>query len=124
MKESEILVDIQVKLSRMFPIRLWRNNVGQLKNDRGQYVRYGLCEGSSDLIGLTPITVTPEMVGQKMAVFTAIEVKAERGKLSLDQQNFLSVIRGLGGIAFCARSAEEAVECLNGEVIINGLQRS
>ena len=38
-------------------------------------IKYGLCNGSSDLIGWTPITITPDMIGKKIAVFTAIEVK-------------------------------------------------
>jgi hypothetical protein len=33
-------------------VRLWRNNVGALRDERGRLVTYGLCKGSSDLIGL------------------------------------------------------------------------
>lgn len=61
------------------PSRLWRNNTGALKDARGQLVRYGLCPGSSDLIGFRTITITPDMVGQQVAVFTAVEVK-DRGR--------------------------------------------
>lgn len=120
MRESEIMTQIQIHLSRLFPMKLWRNNVGQLKNERGQYVRYGLCEGSSDLIGYVSLNITPDMVGKRIACFTAIEVKTDTGKLTLDQERFLSVVRADGGIAFVARSKDEAAECINGEVI-NGV---
>jgi ribosomal protein S19 len=38
-------------------------------------VQFGLCKGSADLIGWKRVTVTPEMVGSTVAVFTSIEVK-------------------------------------------------
>lgn len=78
---------------------LFRNNVGLAKMADGRRIRYGLCPGSSDLIGFKTITITPEMVGQKIAVFTAIEVKSRRGKTSEKQQNFIDVVRRAGGIA-------------------------
>jgi hypothetical protein len=55
--------------------RLWRNNTGTLRDQHGRPVSFGLCKGSADLIGYRTITITPEMVGQQVAVFTSIEVK-------------------------------------------------
>jgi hypothetical protein len=78
---------------------LFRNNVGLAKLVDGRRIRFGLFPGSSDLIGWKTITVTPDMVGQKIAVFTAIEVKSKRGKTSCKQQNFIDVVRRAGGIA-------------------------
>ena len=79
---------------------LFRNNVGLAKLADGRRIRYGLCPGSSDLIGWKTITVTPEMIGQKIAVFTAIEVKSKHGKkTSGKQQNFIDAVRQAGGIA-------------------------
>ena len=40
---------------------LFKNNVGKLRDERGNLVTFGLCKGSSDLIGWTPITITPDM---------------------------------------------------------------
>lgn len=56
--------------------------------------------GASDLCGLTSIIVTPEMVGTRVAVFTAIEAKRESGgKKSDDQKDFVQFVRDAGGIA-------------------------
>lgn len=87
--------------------RLWRNNTGALKDSTGRLVRYGLCKGSADLIGLRTVTITPDMVGQQLAVFAAIEVK-DRGRLTPEQTAFLTMVQQAGGLAGVARSVEEA----------------
>lgn len=71
--------------------------------------------GMSDLIGLRSVVVTPDMVGRRLAVFSAVEVKSDRGKLTAEQFAFISVIRSLGGRAGEARSVEEARGILIGE---------
>lgn len=68
----------------------------------------GLCEGSSDLIGWTTKTVTPDMVGKPVAVFTAIEVKSGTGRATKEQINFLKVVRESGGISGVITSPEQA----------------
>ena len=89
------------------PARLWRNNTGALKDATGRLVRYGLCPGSSDLIGLRQVTITPDMVGQTIAQFVAIEVK-DRGRLTEQQQAFITIVQQAGGLAGVARSVEDA----------------
>lgn len=96
------------------PVRLWRNNVGRLLDQRGQMVTFGLCPGSSDLIGLRSMVITPEMVGQRVAVFCAIEVKSERGRVRAEQEAFLNHIKGMGGRAGIARCISDAEGILNG----------
>lgn len=107
--------------------RLFRNNVGQAWQgaakrtkltgqviiENAHPVRYGLCSGSSDLIGWTPVTITPDMVGQQVAVFTAIEVKEAGGRVSKEQWRFLEAVRDAGGIARVALTEQGAVDaCL------------
>jgi hypothetical protein len=75
--------------------RLFRNNVGF---DKRTKTRYGLCNGSSDLIGWHTITVTPDMVGTEIAVFMAVEVKAPGKKPTKSQRNFLDQVVKSGGI--------------------------
>ena len=72
-------------------------------------VRYGLQPGSSDLIGWRTVTITPEMVGQQVAVFTSIEVKTPTGRLRPEQKLWLSAVQAAGGIAGVARSVEDAL---------------
>lgn len=111
MSEQQIQQEIRLKLSRG-RTRLWRNNSGALRDERGQLVRYGLCSGSADLIGLTQVTISPEHVGQTMAVFTAIEVKAPRGRPTAEQEAFLAMVQHFGGKAGIARSVAEAEHIL------------
>ena len=64
--------------------------------------------GSSDLIGLTKVLITPDMVGQTIGVFTAIEVKTPTGAVRDNQAHFIKVILKYGGYAGIARNTEDA----------------
>ncbi len=75
--ETALQNEIRLELGKRSNVRMFRNNVGMING-----VQFGLCVGSSDLIGFKSMTITPEMVGQKIAVFTALEVKTEKGKVS------------------------------------------
>lgn len=92
-------------------VRLFRNQVGQYELKDGRILRSGLCKGSSDLIGYRSVVVTPEMVGQRLAVFVALEVK-DKGRLTAEQAQFLEVVRRAGGIAAEVRSVEDAERSL------------
>jgi hypothetical protein len=105
--EQELQQRIRLELGHG-PVRLWRNNVGALRDPHGRLVTYGLCRGSSDLIGLRQITITPEHLGQQLAVFAALEIKTQRGRPTAEQLQFLAVVRELGGLAAVVRSLAEA----------------
>ena len=92
--------------------RLFRNNTGTLRDANGRPVQFGLCKGSADLIGWRTVTVTPEMVGQQIAVFTSIEVKSSSGRVKPEQQQWLNAVAAAGGIAGIARSVGEAMDIL------------
>lgn len=64
--------------------------------------------GSSDLIGFTPVKITESMVGLTMAIFTAVEVKTADGRVDPDQRDFVNFIQMSGGYAGIARSIEDA----------------
>jgi hypothetical protein len=70
--EHEIQQRIRLACGRG-PVRLWRNNPGALVDQQGRFVSFGLCKGSSDLIGLRSLEITPELVGQQLAQFVAVE---------------------------------------------------
>ena len=95
--------------------RLFRNQVGSLPDPRtGRLVTFGLAKGSADLIGWRTITIGPEHVGQRIAVFTSIEVKTPTGRVSPQQHAWLSVVLAAGGIAGIARSVPDALRIATG----------
>ena len=109
--EHEIQQRIRLACSRG-PVRLWRNNTGALVDQQGRFVRFGLCKGSSDLIGLRSLEITSELVGQRIAQFVALEVKTPQGTISPEQRAFLQLVEQLGGVAAVCRSVNEAEQVL------------
>jgi hypothetical protein len=108
MRESAIQKQIQLALGSRPDIRVFRNNVGFIKlGDRA--IRYGLMPGSGDLIGWHTRTITAADVGTQVAVFLSVEVKNAAGRERPEQRLWRQAIQAAGGIAFTARSAEEAL---------------
>lgn len=111
--ERTLMHDIMYWLSQIPGVRVFRNNVGQAIQEDGRRIRYGLHRGSSDLIGWTSVTITPEMVGHKVAVFTAVEVKTATGQPTQEQTNFIEQVRAAGGIAGIARDGYHVQALVN-----------
>jgi len=123
MKEKKILNDIMM-LATKLGHRLFRNNValawagkishsvtpGALTIFTPRPIHSGLCTGSSDLIGWTQVEITQSMVGKKLAVFTAYEIKTKNVATTEDQRNFIDAVNDSGGIGRFIRSIEEAEE--------------
>lgn len=119
--ETEVQNDVLLIASKR-GWRLFRNNVGVAKRNDGTPVRYGLANiskqmnqhlKSSDLIGIKPVVITPDMVGQTIGVFTAIECKKGDWKRSPSskreeaQERFIELVKSLGGHAeFCNNAGE------------------
>jgi hypothetical protein len=110
--EQRIQQEIRLAVSKGHT-RVFRNNTGTLRDANGRPVTFGLCKGSADLIGWRTVTITPEMVGQQVAVFTSIEVKTATGRLRPEQQQWLDAVQAAGGIAGVARSVEDAEALLS-----------
>jgi hypothetical protein len=118
MDESEIQQRIQIE-GPFYGCQLMRNNSGALKDATGRWVFFGLGNvskkhgdtfKSSDLIGFRQVKITPEMVGQTIAVFTAIEVKKpdhKKDKRFHAQLAFVSWVKAAGGIAGIVTSVDE-----------------
>lgn len=107
MNETTILQRIRLAVSKIPGVKLFRNNVGGLKDQHGRFVQFGLHPGSADLIGWKSVTITPDMVGQRVAVFVSLECKTETGKVKPDQINWLQQVNAAGGIAAVVRGDAE-----------------
>jgi hypothetical protein len=112
MSESAVQSKVRIEASHK-GLRLWRNNVGVLKDDTGRPVRYGLGNDSpqsnkllksGDLIGIRPVLVAPQHLGRTLGQFVSREVK-ESGwhythtEREQAQQRWIDVIVALGGDA-------------------------
>lgn len=112
--ETDLQQRIRLALGTQPDLRIFRNQVGSLPDPRtGRLVQFGLARGSADLIGWRTIVVTPEMVGQRLAVFTSIEVKTPTGRLTPVQRAWLGAVHQAGGIAGVARSVGDALQIVS-----------
>ena len=117
--EGDLIREIQLICSHG-DVRLFRNQVGEawqgttittpegilLKHPRR--IQFGLAKGSSDLIGWKAVAITPDMVGQSLAVFVSVEVKTPRGSFQTGQRPWLNSVEEFGGISGVARSLADA----------------
>jgi hypothetical protein len=90
-----------------FGIRLWRRNVGGLRDRYGHHVRFA-APGQSDLWGVMPRT----------AKHIEIEVKRDGEKPTPKQLAWLRQMHELGCIAMWTDNCNDAERCF--EAIMNG----
>lgn len=103
---------------------LFKNNVGSAYRGKMmmlngkkvltglQFISYGLggIKGSSDQIGIASVEITPDMVGKRVGIFTAIEVKKDKHgayKATPEQRKFIQMVKANGGIAGVCDSVED-----------------
>lgn len=117
-RETPILEAIRGALGRETDLVLWRNNVGGWKDPAGRVIRYGLCEGSADLVGVLRV---PGWIAEcpnrdHVGIFFALEVKRpghRTGKRRAELQRlFLQLVRRMGGFAAQVESVGEARSAL------------
>lgn len=128
MKESTLLREIMLAMTKLGN-RVFRNNVGMgwtgktsgpaktlstvtinpgdILIRKARPFHAGLCKGSSDLIGWTSIQITPDMVGNSAAIFTAYELKTPKVRVTREQQNFIDAVNNSGGIGKVIRKLED-----------------
>ena len=110
--ESAVQSLVRLEASRL-GARLWRNNVGAGYLDNQSFIRWGLANDSerinqqiksSDLIGIKPVLIGPEHVGQMLGVFLSREVKGAEWQYTgtareRAQLKWLELIASMGGDA-------------------------
>lgn len=134
--EKDIQTEAMVAAPRI-GARLFRNNVAQAWVGQAEVVREkrvavvgpgdvivrrarplhaGLFKGSADLIGVMPVQITTDHLGQTLGVFASVEMKRLSGGIaSPEQKNWFEQMKLLGARAGFARSAEQAIAILRGE---------
>ena len=107
-KEREIMAPRLLGLSeneRLFRINSGMGWTGKLvRRDKNMVILsnprplHAAPKGWPDLCGWTTVEITPEMVGQKIAIFTGEEIKSENDRMRKEQIKFERVITKMGGI--------------------------
>ncbi len=87
MRESPVKVATRLAFGQAEGFVIWVNSTG-LAELGGHMVRFGLCVGSSDCIGIAP-----------GGLFLAVEVKGSHGRATEEQLRFLELVHSLGGVA-------------------------
>mgnify|MGYP002598598370 CR=1 FL=1 len=100
-----------MKVPRQMPVVMGPKDI-LLRNYRP--FETGLPPGFSDLFGLVAVEITPDMVGQKVAIFTGLEVK-DGARVSQLQRNFINAVNDNGGRAGVVRSVEDAERLVFGK---------
>lgn len=73
----------------------------------------GMCDNG----GFVPVVVTPEMVGQTVAISLWIEDKSGTGRTSPEQKAFIQMVRRFGGRAGVSRGDEDTRRIIAGEIL-------
>ena len=100
MRESDIVSAIRLAVGRDPDVVIWRNSGGVATAASGNVQRFGLCVGAADLIGIC------------RGRFLALEVKTGSGRVTVEQEMFLLLVRRKGGFAAVVRSVAEAAEAI------------
>lgn len=111
-------------------MKLLRNNNGACTTKTGRLVRFGLGHESkkqnkiyksSDLIGITPVMITKDMVGHVIGVFTGVEVKKDgfliretypKKSSEYGQNKFINNVKNLGGIGGFSSNKQDVDDIL------------
>ena len=99
----------------------WRNNRGAIKTKTG-YITYGIPDPprgnqpdnlkGGDRIGWTRKIITPDMVGESVAIFTSIEIKGPGDVLKNGQINWHNLVLENGGISEIWKDKKGEIEII------------
>ena len=113
MKEKTIERKIILDSAKLGMI-LFKNEVGMAYTKNCFPIHFGLCKGSSDLIGWRTVKITQDRVGKDIAQFCAVEVKKDKNgsyRATEEQKRFIEAVNKAGGFGVVA----DCIEDLKGE---------
>jgi len=104
-KNRQAKCRMEASRNRMF---LWTNTRGKFQTKDNRWIKYGIGpNGASDEIGFLEVEITQEMVGHKLPILSAIEMKIP-GKDAVDnQQDFLDNMDRHNAVTGVAREPED-----------------
>ena len=108
MTTGELTNKLMIEITRQFPARVRRRNVGAMPVD-DRFIRIGH-PGEADITGII-----------KPGIVLEVEVKNGRDRLTKPQESFLSMIREYGGIAIVARDVDGAIAEIRTELAARGV---
>lgn len=114
MFERDLQIAIRLALGKRNDCVFWKNSTGMVEHASGHKQRYGLCVGSSDLIGIVKMPgdypgTDDDVFGVDLGRFCALEIKQPGKYPTADQKTFLALVRKMGGFGAVVRSPEEAI---------------
>lgn len=106
-REGEVVDAVMKYLRHVVGAEVLRNNTGAISHTRKDgsrgFIRFGE-KGSADIIACIP-----------GGHFLAVECKAGKNGLTVEQREYLERVRQKGGLALCVRSVDELIEALSAE---------
>jgi len=121
--ESDFKKDILKFVATLKNVNLFNNPIGQAWSGKtvkrtgttivlafARRIAFGVFgAGGSDLIGWKTITITASMVGQRVAVFHAVELKNPNGtgRTTPEQLDIISLVNNSGGRGAIINSIQE-----------------
>jgi hypothetical protein len=113
-QETNVWRSVQLALSprgyRLFRNQRYKGPIVSGGKITSAWADCGLCDGAADLIGFRIVTVTPEMLNKRIAIFCAVETKVKGGDRRDEQIAFIRAVQEAGGIAGFAESEGEALK--------------
>jgi|TARA_B100001964_G_scaffold105645_1_gene117928 hypothetical protein len=115
-KERDIqrhIISLLKLMPELVPV-IFRVNAGAVQTKQDRYVRLAP-KGVSDIIGML-----------RGGFLLAIEVKTpeRKNRVTIEQQNFLDIVRLYGGLSFVCWDPEDAVKQINDYTIERELERN
>lgn len=125
--ESDDQAKILLAIGALPDLRVFRNTVGEgwvgkvtahekdfLVLQHPRHVTFGLYPGSPDIVGWRSLLITPDMIGERIAQFTGLEVKTRHGRTADVQTRFLAALADAGACCGVVRSPDEALTIVKG----------